>query len=78
MDFSKLPLMKRGKNLIAIVGPLFTNIFSRSDTIVLAMVSRGFGQGKKVTMLRELSFKGRDVGSVAVVVLFSFMMALKY
>lgn len=78
MDFSTLPLMKRGKNLIAIVGPLFTNIFSRSDTIVLAMVSRGFGQGEKVGMLRELSLKGSDFGSVAAVVLFSFIMAIKY
>ncbi|MDH3975631.1 MAG: energy-coupling factor transporter transmembrane protein EcfT [Deltaproteobacteria bacterium] len=78
MDFARLPLMKRGKNLIAIIGPLFTNIFSRSDTIVLAMVSRGFGRGEKVGMLRELSFKGRDLGSVAAVILFSFIMALKY
>lgn len=78
MDFSRLSLMKRGRNLIAIVGPLFTNVFTRSDTIVLAMVSRGFGQGEKVGTLRESSLKFRDFGSMAAIMLFSFIMALNY
>ena len=78
VDFSQMPAMQKLRNLFAVMGPLFTNLFSRSDALVLAMASRGFGQGKKRGMLRQLTIKRIDVGAIAVVLIFSSIMMLKY
>jgi len=78
VDFSAMPAMKKLRNLFAVMGPLFTNLFSRSDALVLAMASRGFGQGKKRGMLRELTLNGVDFGVIAVVLTFSSIIIFKY
>ena len=78
VDFSQMPAMKKVRNLFALMGPLFTNLFARSDALVLAMASRGFGQGKKSGMLRQLTIKRIDLGAIAVVLVFSSLMIFKY
>ena len=78
VDFSVMPAMKKVRNLFAVMGPLFTNLFSRSDALVLAMASRGFGQGKKRGMLRELTLNMIDLAAIAVVLIFSAIMIFKY
>lgn len=78
VDFALMPAMKKMRNFFAVMGPLFTNLFSRSDALVLAMASRGFGQGKKCGMLRQLTIKRIDLGAIAVVLVFSSIMMLKY
>ena len=78
VDFSAMPLFKKVRNMSALMGPLFTNLFSRSDALVLAMASRGFGQEKKIGMLRELDMKGIDFAVIAVVLIFSFILIFKY
>ena len=78
VDFSVMPVMKKLRNLFAVMGPLFTNLFSRSDALVLAMASRGFGQGKKRGMLRELTLNKIDLAAIVVVLTFSAIMIFKY
>ena len=78
VDFSAMPAMKKARNIVAVIGPLITNLFSRSDALVLAMASRGFGQGKKRGMLRQLTMKKMDFATIVVVLVFSSIMMFKY
>ncbi len=70
VDFSTLPFMKKCRNIMALLGPLFTNIFSRSDRIVIAMASRGFGQGPVRGSLKELLFRKEDYLALLTAVFF--------
>ena len=78
VDFNKLPLSGKVRNLTSLMGPLFRNIFSRSDAIVLAMVSRCYGMGGKKGMLRELRFRWMDILSLLFVLIFCLVSTFQY
>ena len=78
VDFSHGQIAKRAKNIISIIGPLFVTLLMRTDSLVLAMLSRGVGQCSKRGNLKVLSFKGTDVAAIIMMSLLSFFIFLKY
>ncbi len=70
VDFASGSLAERAGKVASVVGPIFGNIFRRTDALVLAMVSRGFGQGSERGTLKELQFRKGDVISLAAVTIF--------
>lgn len=78
IDFDNGSLPKRARRAATVLGPLFTNVFDRTDGLVTAMICRGFGQGIKKESLKELAFKKRDFAAIATVVIFFVIMAIHY
>lgn len=59
-DFETGNLIKRARNLIPIVIPLFISAFRRAEDLALAMEARGYRGGVGRTRLRQLRFTWRD------------------
>jgi len=59
-------LVKRTRNMIPIVIPLFVSAFRRAEDLAMAMESRGYNGGKGRTRLRQLMLTWRDA-AVAVI-----------
>jgi len=61
-DFGGNPI-RRVRNLIPLLVPLFISAFSRADRLALAMESRCYRGGIERTSYRELRFGRRDFGA---------------
>jgi energy-coupling factor transport system permease protein len=59
-DFETGHLLKRAKNMIPIVIPLFISAFRRAEELALAMEARGYRGGEGRTRLRQLRLSWRD------------------
>lgn len=59
-DFSGGPI-RRARNLIPLLVPLFLSAFARADRLALAMESRCYQSGMERTNFRELRFADRDL-----------------
>jgi energy-coupling factor transport system permease protein len=59
-DFHSGNLIRRAKNWIPIVIPLFIGAFRRAEELALAMEARGYRGGTGRTRLRKLTFTWRD------------------
>ncbi|NGQ97216.1 energy-coupling factor transporter transmembrane protein EcfT [Brevibacillus sp. SYP-B805] len=53
-------MLKRAKNIIPVVIPLFISAFRRAEELALAMEARGYRGGEGRTRLRQLAFSWRD------------------
>lgn len=69
-DFESGNLMKRAKNLIPILVPLFISSFRRADELAMAMEARCYRGGEGRTRMKQLKLTNRDfVASISTVVL---------
>ncbi len=59
-DFESRNLLRRAKNLISLLVPLFIGVFRRADELALAMESRCYRGGEGRTRLRVLTMRGKD------------------
>ena len=60
VDFESGGLLKKIKNMVPILVPLFISAFRRADDLAIAMESRCFQVGAKRTHLKELKFGRLD------------------
>lgn len=69
-DFESGSLLKRARNLIPILVPLFISSFRRADELAMAMESRCYRGGEGRTKMKELQFTSRDsIAAVGILVL---------
>ncbi len=59
-DFESGNLVRRAKNLVPLLVPLFISAFRRADELALAMESRCYRGGRNRTRLKVLRMAGRD------------------
>lgn len=65
-DFESGNIIKRAKNLIPLLVPLFISAFRRADDLALAMESRCYRGGEGRTRLHELKIKRSDIVSLII------------
>ena len=70
-DFTTGSLVSRAKALIPIIVPLFASAFRRADELATAMECRCYHGGEGRTKLRILKYRGRDVMTLIVMLLFT-------
>ncbi|MFW5986560.1 MAG: energy-coupling factor transporter transmembrane component T family protein [Halanaerobiales bacterium] len=75
-DFESGNVIKRAKNLIPLLVPLFISAFRRADDLALAMESRCYHGGEGRTRLHELKIHGRDIFSLIVAIFVGIMISL--
>lgn len=68
VDFDSGNFLRRAKNLIPVLTPLFHSVFKRADDLAIAMLARGFVSGKPRTHMQILKMSGRDYWSLATVI----------
>lgn len=59
-DFESRNILKRAKNLIPFIIPLFVSAFRRADELAMAMESRCYRGGEGRTRLRALEMRAKD------------------
>jgi energy-coupling factor transport system permease protein len=70
-DFESGSIIKRAKNLIPLLVPLFISSFRRADELALAMESRCYRGGEGRTRLHELAMERKDIIALAIVIIFA-------
>ncbi len=60
-DFESGNIIKRAKNLVPLLVPLFINAFRRADELAMAMEARCYRGGEHRTRLNELKLNHKDV-----------------
>ncbi|WP_054259371.1 energy-coupling factor transporter transmembrane protein EcfT [Propionispora sp. 2/2-37] len=77
-DFTSGNIIKRSKNMIPLLVPLFVSAFRRADELATAMEARCYRGGEKRTRMRELAFSGRDMAAFTLVLaLFGILVTLR-
>ncbi|OLS02112.1 energy-coupling factor transporter transmembrane component T family protein [Tissierella creatinophila] len=69
-DFESGNIIKRAKNLVPLLVPLFVNAFRRADELAIAMEARCYRGGEGRTRLNELKLDKKDIGIFASMALF--------
>jgi energy-coupling factor transport system permease protein len=78
-DFESGNIVKRAKNLVPLLVPLFINAFRRADELAIAMEARCYRGGHNRTRLNELKFTKRDVLVTALSsIFFGFIIVTRY
>jgi energy-coupling factor transport system permease protein len=67
MDFQAGSLVKRMKNVVPLMVPLFVSAFRRADDLALAMEARCYRGGEGRTRMKQLKFTTRDYLALAAV-----------
>lgn len=75
-EFSSGNILRRAKNMIPLLVPLFISAFRRADELATAMEARCYRGGENRTRMKELRFSARDGVAMATMIL--FMLALTY
>lgn len=70
-DFESGNIIKRAKNLIPLLVPLFISAFRRADDLAMAMESRCYHGGEGRTRLHELKVERRDYIAITFSVIFA-------
>ena len=70
-DFESGNIIKRAKNLIPLLVPLFISAFRRADDLALAMESRCYHGGEGRTRLHELKVEVRDYIAITFTITFA-------
>jgi energy-coupling factor transport system permease protein len=68
-DFESGNIIKRAKNLVPLLVPLFISSFRRADDLAMAMEARCYRGGEGRTRLKQLRIEKRDVVAVTVMLL---------
>ena len=69
-DFEHGGLIKKARNMVPLLVPLFVSAFRRANDLALAMEARCYSSGKKRTKLNPLKYKRRDAIAYIVIILF--------
>ncbi|MDO5649488.1 MAG: energy-coupling factor transporter transmembrane component T [Gallicola sp.] len=78
-DFESGNLLKRAKNLVPLLVPLFINSFRRADELATAMESRCYRGGEGRTRLNELNYEKRDYGAYIMLALYlAFIVGMRF
>jgi energy-coupling factor transport system permease protein len=78
IEFGSGNIVNRARHIVSVIGPVFNGLLVRTDTLVLAMTSRGFDSQSERGALRELKLKGDDILIFFATALFSLALFLKY
>ena len=73
-DFESGNLIKKAKNLIPLLVPLFISAFRRANDLAMAMEARGYRGGEGRTKMKPLIYKKRD--HVAYVILLTYLVCI--
>lgn len=68
-DFESGNIIKRAKNLVPLLVPLFISSFRRADDLAMAMEARCYRGGEGRTRLKQLKVERRDYAAVFVMLL---------
>lgn len=63
-DFESGNIVKRAKNMIPLLVPLFISSFRRADDLAMAMEARCYRGGTNRTRMKQLKIEGRDIGAL--------------
>ncbi len=78
-DFTSGNIMKRARNMLPILIPLFISSFRRADELALAMEARCYRGGEGRTRMHELAYGKNDaVAALVLLALFDVMAFLKW
>ncbi len=78
-DFESGNILRRAKNLVPLLVPLFINAFRRADELATAMEARCYRGGDNRTRLNELVLKSTDIVTLASMLLFfGLIMSTRY
>ncbi|MBQ6259057.1 MAG: energy-coupling factor transporter transmembrane protein EcfT [Lachnospiraceae bacterium] len=69
-DFEHGGLIKKAKNMVPLLVPLFVSAFRRANDLALAMEARCYSSGKKRTKLNPLKYARRDAIAYIIILLF--------
>ncbi len=69
-DFESGNIIKRAKNLVPLLVPLFINSFRRADELALAMEARCYRGGENRTRMKQLKLELVDLGASLITVVF--------
>ena len=70
-DFESGNLVKRAKNLVPLLVPLFISAFRRADDLAMAMEARCYRGGENRTRMKELKMTFLDMVTFVVFILFA-------
>lgn len=74
-DFESGNILRRAKNLVPLLVPLFVNAFRRADELAIAMEARCYRGGDGRTRLNVLRFDKKDIGIFIIMILFFIFIA---
>jgi ABC-type cobalt transport system, permease component CbiQ and related transporters len=78
-DFSSGNILRRARNMVPLLVPLFISAFRRADELAVAMEARCYRGGENRTRMKELRFAARDtVALAAVLALLALLGALRW
>lgn len=78
-DFESGNIVKRAKNLVPLLVPLFINAFRRADELAIAMEARCYRGGYNRTRLNELKFTKKDIlVTLLMTAFFGFIILTRY
>ncbi|MBI4495748.1 MAG: energy-coupling factor transporter transmembrane protein EcfT [Deltaproteobacteria bacterium] len=60
VDFESGNFIRRARNLVPILTPLFHSVFNRAEELAMAMLARGYVSGARRTHLHPLRMQARD------------------
>ena len=72
-DFESGNLIKKAKNLIPLLVPLFISAFRRADDLAMAMEARCYHGGDHRTSMKPLKYQNRDI--MAYLILLVYLIA---
>lgn len=74
-DFESGNIIKRVKNYVPVIVPLFISAFHRASDLAMAMESRCYRTGRERTKLYPLKYKKPDYVAYAVIIIYMALMA---
>lgn len=78
-DFASGNILKRAKNMVPLLVPLFISAFRRADELAVAMEARCYRGGENRTRMKELKLSTRDmVAAVVLAILPVILVAVKH
>ena len=78
-DFESGNILRRAKNLVPLLVPLFINAFRRADELATAMEARCYRGGDHRTRLNELKLRVTDIITLVVMIgFFGFIISTRY
>ena len=78
-DFESGNILRRAKNLVPLLVPLFINAFRRADELATAMEARCYRGGDHRTRLNELKLRGADILTLIVMIgFFGLIISTRY
>lgn len=69
-DFERGNLIRRARNMVPLLVPLFVSAFRRADDLALAMEARCYHGGEGRTRMKPLSYRRDDRAAYGVILLF--------